>query len=57
MNVSRLVKRAEDGRHGADCEMDIYSCGGQGFVSHQGLYCHEVGAVLVEMRAKSVTKM
>ena len=24
MNVSRLVKRAEDGRHGADCEMDIY---------------------------------
>ena len=56
MNVSRLVKRAEDGRHGADCEMDIYSCGGQGFVSHQGLYCHEVGAVLVEMRAKSVAE-
>ena len=31
----------------SDCEMDINSCGGQGFVTHQGLYCHKVGAVLV----------
>ena len=36
--------------------MDIDRRGGQRFVPHQGLYCQEVGAVLVEMRAKSVAE-